>query len=716
MPESHARAASAGGALPEDAWRRRLRLFLLRAPLLLPLLSCCGAIVGGQGWALSLAATLLCLLLHRRRLALFVLLCTAIVCLRMMTDERAREQALEAWHEAGTVVLSGTVERELSSGVILGLDDSPLRVSVHGDELSEIRTGERIRVMGELRPVRRAALPGMFDSAAWMRGQGIVASFSGARPERIGYDVGWYGLLGYCATARRLLADRIMPPGTESEPERQVLCALVLGARDRADDETMLDFRRGGCLHAFAVSGLHVGLVAMMLWPLLYALRVRPQVARPLILLLSGVYVLLTGAQAPALRAYIMLAAALFGLMLLRRISLVNIWSLAALLLLLINPYQLMQPGFQLSFGVYAAICLGIAFCRRDTPWFRPDPFIPYRIMTRGEMRIQAFDRGVRGVVVVALSAWLISVPLGAVHFHSFNPWSFLTNIAITPLLPLVMISGFALLFFGSVPWIGPLAHAAACHCCSWFIATVGFFASLPGAYIPATRAADPGAYMIMGLGYGKSSCMLGNPGILVDTGSSSSARWTIDPAVFHGGYAPAVILPTSNLRSATEGLDVLRQSWPEARILNPDELRGRFLRVETEAGQYLICGPPDDLPTRPAINQSPVLIWQNAYRRLLYLGDAAAETYERLPRGERRADVIIIGRNAARGLDPYTVQQECGARRVILLPSLTTSFEAADWQWPEDFLKPGVDAVEQGSLEGANLPPQPFGQSVSDP
>lgn len=690
------------GVPEEDVLRRRVRLFLLRAPLLPALVGCCGVIFGGEWLLLSLAAVTVCVVLGLRRMAFLAVLCMAVVGLRLWSVYRAEAVALPRWEEAGSLVLRGTVVRELGSGVVLGLDGSPLRVSLHGDGL-DFRVGDRVEAMGELRPLRVAPLRGMFDSRGWMRSLGISGSFSAGRAVYLGRAGGWYGLLGLCATARSMLADRLMPPGTEGDARRQVLCALLLGARDRADELTLLDFRRGGCLHAFAVSGLHVGLVAMLIWPLMRWFRVRPVVARPLLVLLMGVYVLLTGAQAPALRAYVMLAAVLAGVMLARRVCLTNVWCLAGLLLLMVEPRQLLQPGFQLSFAVYAAICLGVGFCRQDRPWFGPDPFIPYRIMTWWDQRLAVWDRWLRGVTVVALSAWLVSVPLCVLHFHTFNPWSFVTNMAITPLLLPVMVTGAAALLLGGLPWVGPLVQAAACRCSGWLIATVGFCGSLPGAYLPATSPAGPDSWILMGLGFGKSACMLGNPGLLVGTGSEAGARWTIEPAVFHAGYSPAALLPLSDLRSAEEGAARLSQAWPGVRVLRPGELRGRLLRLRSRAGVFLVCGPPADLPLSPAINQCPVVLWEYGGRRLLYVGDAAGETYRCLPREERRADVIVLGHNAAHPAELLELQRECGASCVWLLPSRAAAGDGeAGAVLPPGGRVLGLEGLERGCLGAA--------------
>lgn len=679
-----------------DPLRRALRLALLRIPLALPLLGTCGAIWGQQGWALVVAAIGLAFVLHLYRIATATLLCALVSALQLSLFDQQYRRASASWQSQGVAYLCGVVESTLSRGLVMKVDNSRLRVVIRGDDVP-FRTGERLSVRGEYQEVRPQPVEGMFDTAGWMRGRGIAASFAYISGEKTGYDHGWYGLLGYAETLRHMLADRLMPTGTEADPRRQVLCALVLGARDRAEPDTMLDFRRGGCLHAFAVSGLHVGLVALLLWPVFYALKVRPRVSRWLVLLLVGLYVLMTGAAPPAVRSYLMLALALFSVMLRRRLSLANIWCCAALLILLLEPHQLHNAGFLLSFLVYAGICLVTRYGMRETPWFGPDPFIPFTVMTPGEMRLKSWEFALRGVVMVAFGAWLVSLPITMYYFHTFNSYSFLTNMAITPILPVLMAAGFACILLGGLPYLGPLVQTLALQSSGALIAVCSFFGSWPGAYLPIAEPAKTDALMIMNLGFGKSSAILGNPGLLVDAGSENAARWMVEPALFHSGFAPALLLPTRSLTSAAGGVPLLQQTWPKLRVLQPQALRGGVAAVDTPAGRYTVYGPPSLLPARPAAHQSPVILWQPAggTHRVLYIGDAAADTLARVPESERRATTIILGANEAIPIDSELQLDLTETQLLILLPSA----QKAGLR-PEDFAPvPCLSVPEDGVL-----------------
>ncbi|MBR2145425.1 MAG: ComEC/Rec2 family competence protein, partial [Akkermansia sp.] len=227
------------------------------------------------------------------------------------------------------VELRATVERCLSRGCVLSTGWNGVRVQLRGE--MPFTPGDVVRVRAAWREAEPPPVRGVFHAADWRHGQGIAASLDYLEGEKLGKPLSFRTVQHWGLRIRESLARRLMPPGTETDAARQVLCALVLGDKSGAESETLEGFRNGGCLHAFAVSGLHVGLVSGILWFLLKLLRVRPVVIRPMLLVSVGVYVLMTGCAVPAIRAYIMLAVLLAGYMLQRRVNLLNTWSFAAL-------------------------------------------------------------------------------------------------------------------------------------------------------------------------------------------------------------------------------------------------------------------------------------------------------------------------------------------------------------------------------------------------
>ncbi len=677
----------------------RLRLFILRAPLLLPLVGVVAALLGGAWWSVAVVAGAIAAVMRLWRILACMLLCAFIAAFHEGMRQRDAARAQEVLSQRDAVELEGNVIDMLGRGCVLRVESWGVTVALRGESLPYAE-GDYVRVVAQPREVEPPPIRGMFDRSSWLRSRGMAAELDFIRGERLGAPFSWALVRGFATNVRHALADRLMPPGTEGDPRRQILCALVLGARELAEPGTMLPFRRGGTLHAFAVSGMHVGLVAGFLWVLLRLLRVQPSTGRWLLLLVLGFYIVVTGFSVPAVRAYVMLATLLIGVALRRRVGLVNSWCFAALLVLLVEPWQLYSAGFLLSFAIYAAICIGAGFCLRERSWFGPDEFIPPRIYTAWEQHRRQADGIVRGVIMVALVAYVVSLPLSWVLFHTVSPWGFISNIVIAPLVPLVMLAGIALLVVAGIPMLGAAVAWCALRSAGALLAVSTWLGYLPGAYLAAERPQAPQAAMVWGTGYGGSCCVLGNPGLVIDCGSEVSAALQVEPALFHAGYRPATLLLSQPAEKQRSGADVLLATWPQLQVICAEELGEHPVVLEGCAGRMTLYPPPPELPRRPASNAAPIVRWERPDgSSLLYVGDASRATWERLPQEARRADILILGMNPRQPVDDPAVVRATGARLVVLLPAASGS------QLQEQHAAPGARLLRLGEYRYLPLP-----------
>ncbi len=655
--------------------REGTRRGIYRVPLLLPLGCVVGVILGGAiGWGLAAILPVVALSVRAYRVMYLALCCGVVVILCTALRERnARQLHLAPETTAPLAVrLEGTVVAELNKGCILETSPLGVRVAVYGE--GEWKLGEIYRVVGQPMPTAQPLVPGMFSQEEWMRGQGLVARLACIRAEKVGTDIGRASLMRVAAEVRKVLADRLMPRGTEGDIRRQVLCALVLGEKDRADPATIELFRRGGCLHAFAVSGLHVGIVAGILWFFLKLFRVHPKIGWYVQLVGVGAYVFATGMAVPALRAYMMIAVILGALILRRRPSLCNTWALAALLVLMLQPWQFFQPGFLLSFTVYAVICLAVRYLMPERTWFGPDSYIPVRIYTRWERFRTNADLFVRGIIVVSFSAWLASLPITIMYFHAVAPGSYVVNILLSPLLPVVMFCGLVTLAVGSLPALGPLSHAISLQTAGWLVGLVGLSDLIPGAYIPAVVPAQPGDYRVFDLGHGRGVCVLGNPGVLVgDVHLPNQARYAVQPALFHAGFSPVLCMsPVSD-----GARKIYAQTWSELRFLSFTP--GSKVRCYTSrAGEFTVFPAPAGLPTRYRGNAAPIVHWKRPDgSRVLYIGNAAMSTLMTIPEAFRHVEVVILGFNTHEPIFREHISRKWGVQKVIMLPNAEKADEA---------------------------------------
>jgi competence protein ComEC len=210
-----------------------------------------------------------------------------------------------------------------------------------------------------------------------------------------------------------------------------ILEAMVLGEKRNIPAFAYNSMIKSGTVHILVVSGFNVGLVFLSIILFLRLLhfprRVRIGLAIPLLVL----YCLVTGASNPVLRATVMSILFLCSYLFKREPDIYNACALAGFFILGINPKQLFDIGFQLSFvSVFSIVYL----YPKLKAWLRIEGLKPKPI----QLLISS--------CLVSLSAWLGTAGLIAGNFKIFSPVTVLANIFIVPLATLITLSGFSLI------------------------------------------------------------------------------------------------------------------------------------------------------------------------------------------------------------------------------------------------------------------------------
>src|SRR5438105_9627744 len=279
--------------------------------------------------------------------------------------------------------------------------------------------------------------------------------------------------------------------GLESAPEVQnFLSGIVLGLRHQAPEDIEEPFQQTGTLHLFAVAGLHVGIVAALLWMLAMVARLSRKWAAALIIPLLLFYAAVTGLHVSSVRAAVMSSVLLGGLFFERKVFVLNSLAAAAFFLLCWNTNELFSTGFQLSFAVVGAIILfADPFAEFLQRWTAPDPFLP-RSLLRGPRRRMhaAFEWLCRGTGV-SLAAWVGSLPLVLWYFYIVTPISLLANLVVVPIAFFILaIALLSLLLTPLLLWAAVIFNNA-----NWFLAQlvlgiVHLFAQVPGGHFYVER------------------------------------------------------------------------------------------------------------------------------------------------------------------------------------------------------------------------------------
>lgn len=219
-----------------------------------------------------------------------------------------------------------------------------------------------------------------------------------------------------------------------------VAATLILGYRTDLDKETQDIYSKTGTIHALSVSGMHVGLVCLVLnWLLQFMNRRRWSNIIKLVLILVSVwfYALLTGFSPSVLRSVIMLSVFIIAKSFARKTNNYNIMAFAACCLLLYNPFLIWDIGFQLSFLAVAGLI-----------WLQP--------MIQNWWHIeQDWLYKIWGAVAMSLAAQLATFPFTLYYFHQFPVYFLISNLFILLPIAVLMYMGIIILLF-RIEVLGP--------------------------------------------------------------------------------------------------------------------------------------------------------------------------------------------------------------------------------------------------------------------
>lgn len=339
---------------------------------------------------------------------------------------------------------------------------------------ARLRAGDRVRLQGWLMPLTPPKNPGQFNYKQWLNLRGVVARVVLEtrgncriliRAEHRPFGV-WRGWRHTLQTAAASALHRGLPP--MSAPARGLIDAMLIGKRDAEARVLEVPFRRLGLTHLLSISGLHLAILALGVWWLTQAATGRPRWATLATVAAIGGYVLILPPEVPILRSAFMTAAGALALTRGRRVSIASVLAAAALVLLIWRPWGLFSAGFQLSFGIVAAL---IAFTPRVSRWI----WRPRLDEHAGRGWVKA-RRYLSDSLAASLVAWLIALPVVIYHFQMISlggvAWTLLT----LPLTALVLWAGFAKIILTMLypplgAWIAPILASPAeamVHLAAW--------------------------------------------------------------------------------------------------------------------------------------------------------------------------------------------------------------------------------------------------------
>ena len=318
--------------------------------------------------------------------------------------------------------------------------------------------GQTVEAIGMLERPGLAMNPGQFDWQHYYRERGVLNSLQIRRANHIEIlnESPAPLLTRWREQVRALLAAGFTRDQTL---DHALLGALVLGDYDPELRDVKEQFRKTGTSHHLAISGMHVALVGGLIFLLMRLAGFGPRACWLAALAVVAFYGCVAVPSPPVLRAVILFAVAALGFLAARFTSSLQMLTLTVAIMLAIHPLDLFNAGFQLSFGtVLGLILLSDALAKRwngdDVGKLLPDEIA--RLPMRQRAARWADRQSIR-TLCAGVIAWLVSMPLVAMHFTQLNPWQVPASIVLAPLVTLSLFAGVAKI---ALTWLLPSSAA----------------------------------------------------------------------------------------------------------------------------------------------------------------------------------------------------------------------------------------------------------------
>ena len=311
----------------------------------------------------------------------------------------------------------------------------------------DLKAGDYIQAYCCLDRFKGATNPGQFDTAEYLARKNIFVAVS--IKSRDGIEL----LEGGGAGIFTKIKGRLRETATQAllgdlsveDRSRGLLEALLLGYRGNIDSDTYRAFHKTGLLHFISLSGMHLGILAGIIWWLCKTAGLMKPARAIICIIAICIFLLIVPPRAPTLRAAIICWVFCASFLFRRHANPINTLSLAAIILLLIRPTNIFEVGWQLSFASVLGLLL---FCHRihfflyekitGSPWSKKAPLTRpfFRIVSKpGPYLLRLFSTG--------FTAWLGGAGVLLYHFYTINPLTSIWTIIAFPLVALILTIGY---------------------------------------------------------------------------------------------------------------------------------------------------------------------------------------------------------------------------------------------------------------------------------
>ena len=311
-----------------------------------------------------------------------------------------------------------------------------IKLNVFKDSIKrQLKVGDQIVITQKFDSIQPPLNPYQFHYKNYLKNQQIHHQVSIKNNEYLFLKNNRESFKGLAFTIREQVNKALFENGFKGE-ELAIINALLLGQRQDISEEVMQNFQKAGAVHILAVSGLHIGIIMLLLNFLLKPLELLKngtEIKLVLVVLFLWFFAFVAGLSPSVVRAVTMFTAVAIALTSKNTINTYKTLIISMFILLLFNPYYLFEVGFQLS---YLAVFFIV--------WLQP---LLYKLW---KPKLKFVDYSWQ-LLTVSTAAQLGVLPLSLYYFHQFPGLFFMSNLIIIPFLGMILGVGILIIILATL-------------------------------------------------------------------------------------------------------------------------------------------------------------------------------------------------------------------------------------------------------------------------
>ena len=405
------------------------------------------------GIALAMSVCLVLIFTKRRKyLRQAIFLCVCVVCgflfimiknSKMPIDYKSGYSEQKYFIESDAVVCEVNHDKQcIVAKIGNGMASYKIIVYQVKDNYSP---GDYVSLNGNISQIEEPTNPGVMDMRKYYAAREILFSSNSKDiqinmlPGRKNYIYSFWGKINNIRGKLIYRIQKLCDADTAG-----FLISVLLGDKDYLDDDTEKLFQLNGISHILVISGLHISLLGGVIYKFLGALSINKNLGAIITIITLIFYGNMAGAGYATMRAVMMLITSIVGDRISRDYDMLTAMSLALLVMMLANPFCILDGGMVLSFTAILGVSLGkyiikLLMKKRTFKTLKKKRQILYYIISG---------------IIMSASVNIMLTPVMCGIYYGFPLFSLLLNIIVTPLMSIVVILGIAGLL---VPFVIPV-------------------------------------------------------------------------------------------------------------------------------------------------------------------------------------------------------------------------------------------------------------------